>query len=143
MTGKLKTRGNMMLATKLDGVLKVIWGCFLDLEQRLTNGIVSGSESKALSPCCSPLPSQTKHCSFVDLRILSLFAEPFSRSVLWSQHDAAHQPVFALLVRRPLEQRLERTLPPERRMFWEISDRVALANIPSHRKLSWNFRLPT
>ncbi len=24
MTGKLKTKGNMMLATKLDGVLKVI-----------------------------------------------------------------------------------------------------------------------
>jgi hypothetical protein len=33
MTGKLKTKGNMMLATKLDGVLKVrswsfIAGCF-------------------------------------------------------------------------------------------------------------------
>ena len=26
MTGKLKTKGNMMLATKLDGVLKVRFG---------------------------------------------------------------------------------------------------------------------
>lgn len=28
MSGKLKTKGNMMLATKLDGVLKVRW-CLL------------------------------------------------------------------------------------------------------------------
>jgi hypothetical protein len=49
MTGKLKTRGNMMLATKLDTVLKVrscLSVCFSFI---LTKRVASGRESQALS----------------------------------------------------------------------------------------------
>ena len=47
MTGKLKTRGNMMLATKLDAVLKVGLLCSCDL--RIPNVFSAGRQSKVVA----------------------------------------------------------------------------------------------